>query len=131
MAHVTCGRNLLITGITNSDGHPLLKDHEYLEQLLDEIAESIGSRVLVRASMISIEDTITGTAILSTSHISIHIWPEQKRFTLDLYSCEDYDPEVPIEIVKSKLKMISGEILSFDRYWDTGEANYISYSVSS
>lgn len=64
---------------------------------------------------------ITGTAIIATSHISIHTFPcgqkDGKRkprgitrrifspfFTFDCYSCKDFDPDVVYDILKKTFK---------------------------
>ncbi|MCD6371500.1 MAG: adenosylmethionine decarboxylase [Candidatus Aenigmarchaeota archaeon] len=32
---------------------------------------------------------LTGLALLSTSHISVHSWPEYNYVTIDIYACDD------------------------------------------
>ena len=38
---------------------------------------------------------VTGVVIITTSHISIHIWPQQPQpyIRMDVYSCKDFDIE--------------------------------------
>lgn len=40
------------------------------------------------------EGGITGTLVLSTSHIAIHTWPARHFFILDVFSCRDFDSTV-------------------------------------
>lgn len=44
--------------------------------------------------------------ILSTSHLSIHTWPEEGYASLDFYTCGDHDP---FDQVESLLKGISSK----------------------
>ena len=36
---------------------------------------------------------VTGVVVITTSHISIHIWPQQPQpyIRMDVYSCKDFD----------------------------------------
>lgn len=43
--------------------------------------------------------------IISTSHLAIHVWPLQKFFSLDVFSCADFDAQIAIDIIESCLKV--------------------------
>lgn len=48
------------------------------------------------------EGGVTGTVVLSTSHVALHTWPVRHFFILDVFSCRDFDPEsVERELFKS------------------------------
>jgi S-adenosylmethionine decarboxylase len=49
------------------------------------------------------EGGITGFAVISTSHMSIHCWPLQKFFSLDTFSCKDFDSDKAISIIRRSL----------------------------
>lgn len=40
------------------------------------------------------EGGVTGMAVLTTSHIAIHTWPEDSGARIDVDSCRDFDPKV-------------------------------------
>ena len=42
---------------------------------------------------------ITGVAILSESHISIHTWPEREYAAVDIFMCGQTHPEKSIDIL--------------------------------
>lgn len=44
---------------------------------------------------------ITGTCIITTSHLSIHTWPLRHRFSLDIFSCKSFQKESTIEYIKN------------------------------
>ena len=48
---------------------------------------------------------VTGFAMISESHISIHTWPENKMAVCDVFTCgDDAMPEVGVEYMKEQLK---------------------------
>jgi S-adenosylmethionine/arginine decarboxylase-like enzyme len=51
---------------------------------------------LAKASLECEEDEggVTCVGVLSTSHVSIHTWPERSYAVLDVYSCREFDSEV-------------------------------------
>lgn len=40
------------------------------------------------------EGGVTGLAVLTTSHVAIHTWPEDAGARIDVDSCRDFDAEV-------------------------------------
>jgi S-adenosylmethionine decarboxylase len=49
------------------------------------------------------EGGITGMCVISKSHIAIHCWPLQRFFSMDVFSCGDYDPEVALKIIRTHM----------------------------
>lgn len=39
------------------------------------------------------EGGISGVCMIGTSHISIHVWPLRKHFSMDVFSCKTFDEE--------------------------------------
>lgn len=39
------------------------------------------------------EGGISGFCMIGTSHISIHVWPLRKHFSMDVFSCKQFDRE--------------------------------------
>jgi S-adenosylmethionine decarboxylase len=46
---------------------------------------------------------VTGMVIIAESHISIHTFPEHKRFHMDVFSCKPFDYERTLAIIEQKL----------------------------
>ena len=44
---------------------------------------------------------VTGICVLWQSHISIHTWVEDREVDFDVFSCEWFDPERPVRVLKS------------------------------
>lgn len=49
------------------------------------------------------EGGITGTCIISTSHLSIHAWPLQNFASIDLFSCKNFDSNKAMSFVEEFL----------------------------
>lgn len=61
------------------------------------------------------EGGITGTCIISKSHVSIHAWPLQSFFSFDVFSCGDFDPHVAIDLIEERLGVKSSSINIINR----------------
>jgi len=46
---------------------------------------------------------ITGMVIIAESHVSVHTFPEHKRFHLDVFSCKPFDAEAAMRLVEQRL----------------------------
>jgi S-adenosylmethionine decarboxylase len=46
---------------------------------------------------------ITGMVIIAESHISIHTFPEHKRFHMDVFSCKPFDHEAVLHRIERQL----------------------------
>ena len=44
---------------------------------------------------------VTGIALISWSHISVHTWPEEGYMALDIFTCGEMFPEKTIEALKA------------------------------
>jgi S-adenosylmethionine decarboxylase len=44
---------------------------------------------------------VSGFVIIAESHISIHTFPEKGYFSIDIFSCKDFDIPAALEIIKS------------------------------
>ena len=101
MAH---GRHIKILGRGNPQqlGSPAV-----VESMLTSLVDELGMRLLGQPQMFEVEQEIaklnvepfedeggvTDIAVLSTSHISVHTWPLQREFVMDVYSCRPFDPD--------------------------------------
>ena len=52
---------------------------------------------------------LTVVAVITTSHISMHIWDEQSpaEMQLDVYSCKSYEKEIIFNLIKETMDPIS------------------------
>lgn len=99
MAH---GRHIKVLGRGSASR---LGDAKSIEQMLVDLIDILGMRILGEPHMYEVETEIaklgvepfedeggvTGVCVLSTSHCSIHTWPLRPFFVMDVYSCRDFD----------------------------------------
>lgn len=58
---------------------------------------------------------ITSIATLTTSHISLHTWPEHNYISIDLYSCKYFNLEKIIELTKKYFNTKTMDIVEVER----------------
>jgi len=58
---------------------------------------------------------ISGFVIIAESHISIHTFPEKEYFSLDIFSCKDFDIDKAIKIIKEYFNTDNLEIRTTNR----------------
>ena len=127
MDNSVAGRHLIFTGFARPDSRDVLDDPEALAEILHEVIALVGMQVLVPARMVRVEldpskaegpedcGGVTGTAVLSTSHVSVHTWPLHDRVSFDLYSCHEFDSTRVLELLVDRLGLTGGDILSLAR----------------
>ena len=49
------------------------------------------------------EGGISTIQVISTSHLSLHAWPLQKFFSLDSFSCKDFNHDLALSIIRETL----------------------------
>jgi S-adenosylmethionine decarboxylase len=79
-----------------------LTDIDYIEATLRRAADAAGATVLsVHLHQFSEPGGVSGVAILSESHISIHTWPERDYAALDVFMCGTCNPHNALPILKA------------------------------
>lgn len=76
-----------------------------VERALTDAVKACGATLLeLRLHTFSPTGGISGVAIVSESHISIHTWPEWGYAAIDVFLCGTCDPNNAIPIFKEALK---------------------------
>lgn len=73
----------------------ILDDLEQVKRIAKDIIEEIGANIVEECVHKFEPVGITYIAVITTSHFSIHTWPEYQYAAIDIFSC---DEEVPEEI---------------------------------
>ncbi len=55
------------------------------------------------------EGGITSIQVISTSHMSLHAWPLQNFFSLDAFSCKDFNADLALSIIRETLGVVTEE----------------------
>ncbi|MFC7373196.1 adenosylmethionine decarboxylase [Fictibacillus iocasae] len=79
----------------------LLNSADRLEASLIKIAEELNMEVLHTYFHAFQPHGVTGVLVLSTSHMSVHTWPEKRYASLDIYTCGDSNPLDRVDAVIS------------------------------
>ncbi|MEN9766551.1 adenosylmethionine decarboxylase [Vulcanococcus sp.] len=67
-----------------------LDDEAYLRRTISQAVEEAGATLLNLISHRFTPQGVTGLALLSESHLSIHTWPESQYAAVDVFTCGDH-----------------------------------------
>jgi S-adenosylmethionine decarboxylase len=82
-----------------------LDDIALVEAVMRECIEHCGAHLLhIHLHHFSPTYGVTGVAVLSESHISVHTWPERNFAAFDIFMCGSAKPELAIDILKERFK---------------------------
>ena len=101
------GKHLIIDS-EGTRSPSVLDSVEYIYRFLEEIPKLTGMEVLIPPHVVRCHDHgnegVTGVVVITTSHSSIHTWPNSGVIKFDLYSCKDFDAEFIIGEFKRRFK---------------------------
>jgi S-adenosylmethionine decarboxylase len=105
----------------------LLNDEHLIFRLLIEIPKLIDMKILSGPNIVRDYDEnnlgITGFAIVSFSHISIHTFTNTQEIYVDVFSCKPFDYDKVRKYLHEKLKVSEEQVETFEvRYpWENKE----------
>ena len=78
-----------------------LDDIGHIEQTFRECIEVSGATLLhIHLHRFSPNGGVSGVAVLSESHISIHSWPEYGYAAIDIFMCGHAKPHLAIDVIR-------------------------------
>jgi len=78
-----------------------LDDIDHIERTFKRCIEVSGATLLhIHLHHFTPNGGVSGVAVLSESHISIHSWPEYGYAALDIFMCGHAKPELAIEVIR-------------------------------
>jgi S-adenosylmethionine decarboxylase len=101
------GPHLILDG-TRCDTRKL-GDRILIEQLLSDYPAAIGMTKIGGPYMFEYQapdpaySGVSGIVVIAESHIAIHTFPELDYFTMDIFSCKNFDHEKAIQYIKGAL----------------------------
>ncbi|MGB3718589.1 MAG: adenosylmethionine decarboxylase [Proteobacteria bacterium] len=79
-----------------------LDDLKHIERTLRRCVDIAGATLLhIHLHHFTPNGGVSGVAVLSESHISIHTWPEADYAALDVFMCGKAQPHLTIDVLKS------------------------------
>lgn len=83
-----------------------LSNKKFIESLLLKLVKITGMKAITKPYVLYYEHEkkeesgITGSIIISDSHISLHTYPFKKSLYFDLFSCKNFDSKKIINCIK-------------------------------
>lgn len=122
----SAGIHVIIDGFVKD---PSVFNSDSLTSAFKDLAESLEMKIIMGPDFLEVpldpqklesnvfqdEGGITGMCVISTSHMSIHCWPIRKCFSMDVFSCKDFDSEKAKQIVWDLLGVESGDVTVVSR----------------
>jgi len=88
----------LIIDLWDAEG---LDDRNRIEQaLIDAVTEAGATLLHIHLHTFTEGGGISGVAVLSESHISVHTWPERGYAAFDVFMCGDAEPRKALGVFK-------------------------------
>ncbi|MBL8566024.1 MAG: adenosylmethionine decarboxylase [Hyphomicrobiaceae bacterium] len=82
-------------------GAKRLDDIKHIERTLKRCVDAAGATLLhVHLHHFTPNGGVSGVAVLSESHISIHSWPEADYAALDIFMCGEAKPHLAIDVLR-------------------------------
>lgn len=102
-----------------------------LKNIFEKLAESLEMKIIMGPDFLEVEldptklqsdvfqdeGGITGMCVISTSHMSIHCWPIRKCFSIDVFSCKDFDSAKAVKIIKDLLGVETYNLNVVERFF--------------
>jgi S-adenosylmethionine decarboxylase len=93
-----------------------LDDLKHIERALKRCVEVAGATLLhIHLHHFTPNGGVSGVAVLSESHISIHSWPEADYAALDVFMCGDAKPELCVDVLKQEFNARDVVVKPFKR----------------
>mgnify|MGYP001821454986 FL=1 len=78
-----------------------LDDIDHVKHTLEQCVDRAGASLLhIHLHHFTPNGGVSGVAVLSESHISIHSWPEADYAALDVFMCGDARPELCVDVLR-------------------------------
>ncbi len=99
------GPHLMVDGYEGN--YEVLASVEAITEFLDMLPKEIGMTKIMPPYVFKYDGGdkpedwgISGFVIIAESHISIHTFPEKGYFSIDIFSCKDFDMDKALNIIK-------------------------------
>ena len=77
-----------------------IDDLKFVEAALRKSVAAAGATLLhIHLHHFTVNDGVSGVAVLAESHISVHTWPERGFAAFDIFTCGNTDPEAAIAVL--------------------------------
>ena len=82
-----------------------LDDEKRIQQAFHDAIKAAGATLLhIHTHVFTPNGGVSGVAVLSESHISVHTWPEKGFAAFDVFMCGDAQPELAVPVLKAAFR---------------------------
>ena len=99
-----------------------LSDIALISDLLDKYPEKLDMHKIMPPYVFKYDSGtikedwgISGVVLIAESHIALHTFPEKGFFTLDIFSCKDFDIRSAVDIALDIFEPVNFEEMVFNR----------------
>ena len=122
----SAGRHLILDGyVKDAD----VFTAEKLTRLFRSLADALEMKIIQGPTFLEVEldpkklesavfqdeGGITGSCIISTSHMALHAWPLRRFFSMDVFSCKEFDTSRAMNVIHEYLGLASVNVMNLDR----------------
>ena len=89
---------------------------ENVKEILKEAVSACGATLLyIHTHTFSPYNGVSGVAVISESHISIHTWPEFGYAAVDIFVCGNVDPYKAVPVIKEGFQAEDIQVMELKR----------------
>ena len=93
-----------------------IDDLNYLEEVMTQAAETAGAIILKTIFQKFEPHGVSGVIMISSSHLTIHTWPEHGYAAFDVFTCgQSVNPGKAVDFLKHKLEAVNIATREFHR----------------
>ncbi|MBY0146705.1 adenosylmethionine decarboxylase [Neobacillus niacini] len=107
------GKHIIIDAFECESAH--LNDINFLEEMCKKAALDANMEILYSYFHQFEPQGVTGVLVLSTSHLSIHTWPEERYVSLDFYTCGTLELTPQVDFLIKELSSKQAKVYSISR----------------
>lgn len=107
------GKHIIIDAFECDSAH--LNDIKFLEEMCKKAALDADMEILYSYFHQFEPQGVTGVLVLSTSHLSIHTWPEEGYASLDFYTCGTLELTPQVDYLIKELSSKRAMVYSISR----------------
>jgi S-adenosylmethionine/arginine decarboxylase-like enzyme len=110
-------KHLILNAYVNNP----INDEESCKKFLLDLTKIVEMDVLIdpvaKYCDIPGNEGVTGTIVITTSHMSIHVWPQEENsyIRMDIYSCKDFDEKKVVDFVDETMNVTAYGTMLIDR----------------
>lgn len=93
----------------------VINDLEKIKMIAHDAIESIGADIVEECFHEFAPQGITYIAVISTSHFSVHTWPEHGYAAVDIFSCDEKVPGMVAERLQEAFGAKKSKVREFER----------------